>query len=165
MAFFRIRVRLKFTDWTESFESCSALLHPRKRRTRAAVSTGGTGAAPGGVASKNGQGHMRVQREVISYSPRCLCVYVSPLVSPLKWQFRSIELRNYFDTCGVGSKRSRPAAKKAPALPERCTTGAKSHIQSFNLRVSGKTSPLSKLVRGLTVAVDGEHHNKEGLWL
>jgi len=45
-------------------------LHPRKRQTRALVLTGGPGAAPGGVASKNGEGHMRVQRGVISYSCR-----------------------------------------------------------------------------------------------
>jgi len=36
-------------------------LHPRKWRTRAPVLTGGPGAAPGGVASKNGWGHMRVR--------------------------------------------------------------------------------------------------------
>jgi len=46
------------------------LLHPRKRRTRAPVLTGGPGAAPGGVASKNGKGHMRVQKGGISYSSR-----------------------------------------------------------------------------------------------
>ena len=33
--------------------------------------TGGPGAAPGGVASKNGWVYMRVQRGVISYSPVC----------------------------------------------------------------------------------------------
>jgi len=51
-----------------------SLLHPRKRRTRALVLTGGPGAAPGGVASKNRQRHMRVQRnkEAVSYSPRPL---------------------------------------------------------------------------------------------
>ena len=36
--------------------------------------TGGPGAAPGGVASKNGWGHMRVLGESISYSRRCLSV-------------------------------------------------------------------------------------------
>ena len=44
------------------------LLHPRKWRTRAPVLTGGPGAAPGGVASKNGWVYMRVQRGVISYT-------------------------------------------------------------------------------------------------
>jgi len=43
--------------------------HPRKRRTRAPVLTGGPGAASAGVASKNGQGRMRIQSGVISYSP------------------------------------------------------------------------------------------------
>jgi len=32
------------------------------RRLRTPDLTGGPGAVPGGVASKNGQGHMRVQR-------------------------------------------------------------------------------------------------------
>ena len=36
----------------------------------------------------------------------CVCL------SPLKWQFRFVELRNHFDTCGVGSNRT--AAKKKP---------------------------------------------------
>ena len=40
----------------------------------------------------------------------CLCVCL------LKWQFISAGLRNYFDTCGLGSKRSRPAAKAPPYL-------------------------------------------------
>jgi len=31
-----------------------SVLHPRKRRTRAPVLTGGPGAVPGGVTSKNG---------------------------------------------------------------------------------------------------------------
>ena len=43
------------------------LLHPRKWRTRAPVLTGGPGAAPGGVASKNGWVYMRVQGGFISY--------------------------------------------------------------------------------------------------
>ena len=40
--------------------------------------TGGPGAAPGGVASKNGWVYMRVQRGVISYSlacPKSVCCY------------------------------------------------------------------------------------------
>ena len=48
-------------------------LHPRKWRTRAPVLTGGPGAAPGGVASKNGWVYMRVQGGFISYS-RFVCV-------------------------------------------------------------------------------------------
>ena len=36
-------------------------LHPRKWRTRAPVFNRGPGAAPGGVASKNGWVYMRVQ--------------------------------------------------------------------------------------------------------
>ena len=43
-------------------------LHPRKWRTRAPVLTGGPGAAPGGVASKNGWLYMRVQGGFISYT-------------------------------------------------------------------------------------------------
>ena len=49
--------------------------------------TGGPGAAPGGVASKNGWVYMRVQRGVISYSREslsvclCVCVAEQPLVS------------------------------------------------------------------------------------
>ena len=74
-------------------------LHPRKRRTRAPVLSGGPGAAPGGVALKNGQGHMRAQREVLSYSSLCVCVcrhYSTKMAVGL-----SAGLRNYFDTCGV----------------------------------------------------------------
>ena len=37
---------------TTTVEQLGGLLHPRKRRTRAPVLTGGPGAAPGGVASK-----------------------------------------------------------------------------------------------------------------
>ena len=37
-------------------------LHPRKRRTRALVLTGGPGAAPGGVASKTGRGTCAYRR-------------------------------------------------------------------------------------------------------
>ena len=50
------------------------LLHPRKWQTRAPVLTGGPGAAPGGVASKNGWVYMRVQRGAISYSRESLSV-------------------------------------------------------------------------------------------
>ena len=41
--------------------------------------TGGPGAAPGSVTSKNGQGHMRVRVLGVPYSRRCLraCVCVS----------------------------------------------------------------------------------------
>jgi len=39
--------------------------------------TGVRGRRPGGVAQKNGQGHMRLQRGVISYSPRSLSVSLS----------------------------------------------------------------------------------------
>ena len=53
------------------------LLHPRKWRTRAPVLTGGPGAAPGGVASKNGWVYMRVRGESISYSLVCPSVCVS----------------------------------------------------------------------------------------
>ena len=52
------------------------LLHPRKWRTRAPVLTGGPGAAPGGVASKNGWVYMRVQGGFISYSQFCVSVCV-----------------------------------------------------------------------------------------
>ena len=41
--------------------------------------TGGPGAAPGGVASKNGWVYMRVRGESISYSPVCPYVYVLSL--------------------------------------------------------------------------------------
>ena len=51
-----------------------SLLHPRKWRTRAPVLTGGPGAAPGGVASKNGWVYMRVRGESISYSLESLSV-------------------------------------------------------------------------------------------
>ena len=52
-------------------ESLMQLLHPRKWRTWAPVLTGGTGAAPGVVASKNG---WFFQGGVISYSYfACLC--------------------------------------------------------------------------------------------
>ena len=56
----------------------TTIIIPPEATNTAPVLTGGPGAAPGGVALKNGQGHMRVQRGVISYSPRCL--------SPLQWQ-------------------------------------------------------------------------------
>ena len=36
----------------------------------------GARAAPGGVVSKNGQGHMRIQRKVISYMSVCVIVLV-----------------------------------------------------------------------------------------
>ena len=52
-------------------------LHPRKWRTRAPVLTGGPGAAPGGVASKNRWVYMRVRGESISYSREYLSVHVS----------------------------------------------------------------------------------------
>jgi len=64
-------------------------LHPRKRRTRATVLTGGPGAAPGSVASKNRHGHMRVQRGVISYDPRCLCVCVCVATTMAVGDFKS----------------------------------------------------------------------------
>ena len=51
-------------------------LHPRKWRTRAPVLTGGPGAAPGGVASKNGWVYMRVRGESISYSLDCMLLRV-----------------------------------------------------------------------------------------
>ena len=35
---------------------------PPERRTRASILTGGPGAAPGGVVSKSGRGHMRRKR-------------------------------------------------------------------------------------------------------
>ena len=74
-------------------------------------------------------------------------VCLSPLVSPLKWQFRSVELRNYFDTCGVGSNaRPRPAAKRKNALPERCTTRAKPHLRSFDLKVGSLEHQDASLV-------------------
>ena len=41
--------------------------------------TGGPGAAPGGVASKNGWVYMRVRGESISYSLESLCVCVLSL--------------------------------------------------------------------------------------
>ena len=50
------------------------LLHPRKWRTRAPVLTGGPGAAPGGVVSKNRWVYMRVQGGFISCSLFCLSV-------------------------------------------------------------------------------------------
>ena len=46
--------------------------------------TGGPGAAPGGVTSKNGQGHMRVRVLGVPYSRRCLCVCVCVCVCPGK---------------------------------------------------------------------------------
>ena len=110
------------------------VLHPRKRRTRAAVLFGVTGAAPGGVLRRAGRGicAYRGGHFLLPTTPVC----VSPLVSPLKWQFRSVELRNYFDTFGVGSNaRPRPAAKRKNALPERCTTRVKPHFRSFNLKI------------------------------
>jgi hypothetical protein len=58
-------------------------LHPRKWPTRAPELTGGPGAAPGGVASKNGWVCMRVQGGFISYG-----YFVCPLWHT-KWQFRS----------------------------------------------------------------------------
>jgi len=52
--------------------------------TPEATNTGsGFNRGPGGVASKNGQGHMRVQRGVISYSPRPLSVATKPAVGIL----------------------------------------------------------------------------------
>ena len=57
-------------------------LHPRKWRTRAPVLTGGPGAAPGDVASKNGWVYMRVQGGSISYS-RFVCMSVClPVITP-----------------------------------------------------------------------------------
>jgi len=41
-------------------------LHPRKRRTRAPLLTGGPGAAPGGVASKSEKGHIYVEARFYS---------------------------------------------------------------------------------------------------
>jgi len=75
---------------------------------------------------------MRVQRGVVSLAhDACVCL------SPLKWQFMSVESRNYFDTCGVGSSTHGRAwrQKKAPALPERCTARAKHHLRSLKLKV------------------------------
>ena len=63
-----------------------AFLHPRKWRTRAPVLTGCPGAAPGGVASKNGWVYMRIQGGFISLGYFCLCV--CPLWHT-EWQFRS----------------------------------------------------------------------------
>ena len=59
-------------------------LHPRKWRTRAPVLTGGPGAAPGGVASKNGWVHMRVQGGFISYG-YFVCLSICLSVSP-EWR-------------------------------------------------------------------------------
>ena len=54
------------------------------------VFTGGPGAAPGGVASKNGQEHMRVHRGSFPIAhDACACVFVSVCVSPLKWQLEN----------------------------------------------------------------------------
>ena len=44
---------------------------PEVANTGTRFLTGGPGAAPGGVASKNGWVYIRVQRGVISYSPVC----------------------------------------------------------------------------------------------
>ena len=68
-------------------------------RTRAPVLTGGPGAAPGGVASKNGWVYMRVQRGVISYRPACLCVCRKMTVGPSK-----IGLRERLRVCRGGSR-------------------------------------------------------------
>ena len=46
---------------------------PEVANTGTRFLTGGPGAAPGDVASKNGWGHMRVRGESISYSLCCLC--------------------------------------------------------------------------------------------
>ena len=79
---------------------------------------------------------MRVQRGVISYSPRALSVYVRVPTPPkvvvyIRW---ITELFRY--TCGVGSKAVENG--KSPALPERCTTRAKPHLRSFNLKVGNR---------------------------
>jgi len=52
------------------------LVHPLKRRVRAPVLIEAPGAVPGVVNSMKGQGHMRVQRGAVFYSPRPLSVCV-----------------------------------------------------------------------------------------
>ena len=66
---------------------------PRKRRTRAPVLTGGPGAAPGGVASKNGICAYRGGSFPIAHDA---CVCATKMAVGL-----SAESWNYFDTFGV----------------------------------------------------------------
>ena len=60
--------------------SVKVLITPPEATNTGPGLTGGPGAAPGGVTSKNGQGHMRVWVLEVSYSSRCLrvCVCVCP---------------------------------------------------------------------------------------
>ena len=53
--------------------TCRVITPPEATNTGPDL-TGSPGVAPGDVSSKNGQGHIRVQRGVISYNPRPLCV-------------------------------------------------------------------------------------------
>ena len=66
---------------------------PEVANTGTRFLTGGPGAAPGGVASKNGWVHMRVQRGVISYSPVCpysVCVLLQNSRWCRKWLARKV---------------------------------------------------------------------------
>ena len=92
-----------------SFVPCTStkwmaiLLHPRKWRTRASVLTGGPGAAPGGVASKNGWVYMRVQGGFISYSYfGCLCAVAARMaVGPSKKSATVCRGESRNELCGL----------------------------------------------------------------
>jgi len=104
----------------------------------------GPGGVPGGVGSNNRGGMYAYTEGVFPYTEGglfpiailsvCVCVSVClSVVFYTAFLYRMYLNWNYFGTCGVASKRSK--LKKAPALPQRCTTRAKPHFRSFNLKV------------------------------
>ena len=101
----------------------------------------GSGGGARDVASKYGKGHMRVQRGVISYSPRCLCVIAHDacVLSPL------CSSADDPRTEPRGPCASSTSSSSSPSSPDERSTPA-----SYELRPRAQTRPPKRRRSGDT---------------